>query len=579
MLVEFSVADFALAEDVVIRPGSALTMLTGETGAGKSMIAGALALLAGGPAPKDLVRSGRSEAVVEGAFELAENGPARRELARHGVQPDDGGFLVIRREIRREGRSRVLINGRLSSLAVLEQIGPALIAVQSQDQQRELADPDFARRYLDAHLDHGELLREAADTHAAFTAARDELAARRDEERLLREQIDLWRYQRDELDRATLDPEEEPRLAERLAILRHAADLREAIAAALDALAENDGAARAGIGRAAAALARGACHSESLAALAAQLDLTAEALDDVVKDLRRFADDVAENPRELAEVEERRALYRELERKYATDVPGLIELRDRLAARIDRREVSRRELAELEERCEMARRELERAANRLSEHRRGGAGRAAAEAESVLRSLALPTLEVALVVEPNSDGDGPISIDGCRCAVARHGADRVALLVKTNPGEPMAAASEIASGGEKSRIHLGLATLLKSPAAGRLFVLDEIDAGLGMDTAPPVARLLRRLAVHNQVICITHLPTMAVYGHDHLKVEKIVRGGRTSLRVQAVVGEDRVGEVARLLGGEGYARADHDSQQSYARQLLRAGGLAAVAGA
>ncbi|MFO7652444.1 MAG: AAA family ATPase [Candidatus Krumholzibacteriia bacterium] len=572
MLLELRITDFALAEDVTVPLGPGLTVLTGETGAGKSMVAGALSLLAGGRAPKDLVRRGREEAVVEGVFEVDLESTLAAALARHGVLPGADGILVLRREVRREGRSRVLVNGRISSLAVLEEIGPHLVAVQSQDQQRELSDPDFARRYLDGQLGHDSLLAEVAAARREHRALAEELAERRDEERLAREQQDLWEYQHRELDGARLDPEEEAELAERLLVARHAATLQEGAAAALDALSEGEWNARERLGAVQTALAPLSRQSGRMAEIAEQVEGAADILQTASLDLQRFLEGLDTDPRGLDELEARQELYHDLRRKYGRDVSALLELRDRLTERLQKQARVQGDLRRLESDLAAARGRLQDAAVRLHEARTRGAAMAAERVESVVRALALPDLEVVFAVEPATADDGAIEVEGRPCAVAAHGADRIRLLVRTNPGEEAGEAARIASGGERSRIHLGLTALAQEPAAGRLLLLDEIDAGLGMDTAPPVARLLQRIARRNQVVCITHLPTMAVHGRRHLRVEKVVGGGRTALRLRVLAPEERVAEVARLLGGEGYADRDRDAQETYARQLLRTGG-------
>ena len=572
MLLELRVANLALAADVVLPFGPGLTVLTGETGAGKSLIAGALALLCGGPSDKDLVRSGEEGAVVEGLFDLTGCESVLTDLRRLGVAPAADGVLVLRREVRREGRSRVLINGSISSLSLLERLGPRLLAVQSQDQQRELSDPGFVRSLLDRHLDLTDLVNQVAQRLADFRDREQELTARRSEAEFAHEQLDLWRYQFEDLDRAQLAADEESGLNERLSVIRHASALQEGTAAALQAISEGEPSAGGLLSAATAVTASLADKSTRLADVTEDLTLAAETTASAASALRRFLDGLELDPRQLGELEERATLYAELRRKYRRDVDGLLQLRDELQTHVERQQDADTDLLDLERRCDTAREQLASAAEQLHNRRVAGAVDFARESRRAVRRLALPDLELEIEVTVTRDDTGPITLAGERCQVARHGADRVQLRVRTNPGERRGEVGAIASGGERSRIHLGLTALARDRRDPPLLLFDEIDAGLGMDSAAPVARLLCELAGSGQVVCITHLPTMAVFGSQHLMVDKAVTAGRTSLQVRSVAGQARIEEVARLLGGEGYAGGDGAAQLSYARELLATGG-------
>jgi DNA repair protein RecN (Recombination protein N) len=574
MLLELRIGNLALAADVAVSLGSGLTALTGETGAGKSMIAGALGLLAGGRGDRDLVRSGEDLAWVEGVFDLSGRPDLMSISARLGVPLGEDDVLVLRREIRREGRGRVLVNGLVSSLAVLERLGPHLLAVQSQDQQRELAWPGFARDFLDDLLG---LLGWRENVAAALTAHRNAaqvLAQREQETALAREQADLWRYQHDELVAAALREDEEADLAERIAEKRHAHDLQLAAATALARLDEGPAAAREGLGKAIAALTPQAARSPRLAGAREGLSTAAEAVAEAAHALESFLDQLDLDPRGLDELEERKALYEDLRRKYRRDVAGLLALQATLAQRIGRNDSAQQDLEDLEAAVTGSCAALAEAAAVLRKHRQAGAPSLAAAAQALIRPLALPSLELEFAVVPNG-AQGEISVGGVSCRVDAHGADRVELLARTNPGESRGSVAAVASGGERSRIHLGLTVMRQGESGGPLVRLfDEVDAGLGMDAAPPIAHLLRRLAQSSQVLCITHLPTLAVHADQHLAVTKRVEDGRTTLRVCELAGPGRILEIARLLGGEGYGGEDTEAQLAYARELLAAGGAA-----
>ena len=572
MLGELRISNLALAEDLVITLGAGLTVLTGETGAGKSLIAGALSLICGAKVDKDIVRPGADEAWVEGVFDLADSPQTRRELAHLGVLTAEDDMLVLRRQIRREERSRVLINGAVSSLSLLQRVGPLLLAVQSQDQQRELADGSFPRRLLDDFLGHGPLLKAMAAAHRRRAEVVAELAQRRQEVAFAREQLDMWRYQHDELTAAGLDPEEELALADKLNVARHATAMQEAAARTLQLLSDGEWNAQERLGEAIGALAPQYERSRHLTEVDDHLSGAAEAVADAASTLRRFLDELELDPRSLDALESRQALYAELQRKYACDTASLLLRCDELALRLQRQEEAADDLTALEETLAAADTAWQEAAEALHQARQGAAPDFARRALARIRPLALPDLDIDLVVEVQPDPEGAITVAGTVCTPAGHGADGVRLRVRTNPGQRRGEVAAIASGGERSRIHLGLTAMAYNRPEPPLLLLDEIDAGLGMDTAAPVARLLQDLATAGQVVCITHLPTMAVHGTTHLAVRKQVRDGDTRLRVIVLDHDARVAEIARLLGGEGYAREDRDAQLSYARQLLASGG-------
>jgi DNA repair protein RecN (Recombination protein N) len=573
MLRELRIAHLALVDEATLPLEPGLTMLTGETGAGKSLVAGALSLLAGGKADPKLIREGEDLAWVEGVFDLADNEPALTACAGLGVRVGGDGILVLRRELRREGRGRVLINGLVSSQALLEDIGGRLVAIQSQDQQRQLSRPAFAREFLDAALGLDRELaamREAVTEHQAAAAA---LAERQRESDLARRQQEMWEFQHRELAAMRLREGEVEKLDEDLAVGRNARGLLEAASHALEDLSEGQPAAGALLGAAEKALAPLAHTS---ARLGAALRLVRDAEAAVVEastDLRRFVDGLEIDPARLDEWEERRAQYQALGRKYQRDVPGLIALREDLAQQLARQRNADQDVRELEEALRAAAVLAAEAATALRKARRDGAAAVARRACELVRPLALPDLEMRFEIEPDLYASGPVELDDQRCRITGHGADQVRLRVRTNRGETPGEVGAIASGGERSRIWLGLSVLADRRAERPLLLFDEIDAGLGMDNARPVASLLAQLAEGRQVVCITHLATVAVQGARHWVVRKAARGRRTVLAVTEVAGEDRVQEVARLLGGAVGSAGPPAAQVAYARELL--GGRAA----
>jgi len=571
MLVELRVGNLALVDEMIIPFSTGLTVLTGETGAGKSLIAGALSLLCGTKSTKDFIRRGEEIAFVEGLFDLSDTPEQRATIQALGIRIGADGILVLRREIRREGRNRVLINGLVSSLALLEQIGPVLLAVQSQDQTRELSDPGFACRLLD-HLLHNEAaLKAYQKTRKDYHGLVEALAQRRQETALAREQMDMWRYQHDELHAAGIRVGEEAELTEKLTLKRHASTLHDAAATALQHLAEGDYPARERLGECLAALRTTYDKSSRLECIWHDLLSAEETLAETTLELNRFLDELDLDSAGLDELESRLALYAELQRKYRCDTAGLCERLELLSERLARQESASDDLVRMEAELVDQVHQLTTVAGQLHECRRQGASSIAQQALATIKPLALPDLELEFRVSLYRDPAGPITLDKTHCRDLADGVDQVDLFIRTNPGEQMGKVGEIASGGERSRIFLGLILQQQQGPEVPLLLFDEIDAGLGMDAAIPVARVLRELATRGQVMVITHLPTMAVHGQAHLQVQKEVRDGRTKLTVRQLTDSDRVEEVTRLLGGEGWGDGDQGAQRSYAMDLLQTG--------
>jgi len=571
MLRELRLGNLALARDLVLELGAGLTMLTGETGAGKSLIAGAMALLAGGKAERGLIREGEEMAWVEGVFDLADRPEDARYCQRLGIRLGGDDVLVLRRELKREGRGRVVINGLTSSVVLLEDVGSRLLSIQSQDQQRVLGRSAFAGEFLDGMLELSDDLAEMATALDAHGDCVRQLDDRRQEVDLARQQLEIWQYQYRELNDAGLDPAEEAQLAERLSVGRNARGLLEAAGTARQHLTESTANARELLGSAEAALAPLETASTKLGEILEQIrdaqSLTAEA----ASNLERFLDVLEVDPASLDELEERKALYEDLGREYARDVDGMLEMLELLAERISRQESADDDILVLDEAVTEAADRVANVATALRSKRLAGAVRVAEDALACIRPLALPELDLEFRILPDLDERGPVQVAGHRCRISRRGADRIALNVRTNRGEAMGEVGNVASGGERSRIYLGLSVLAGTRQRQPLLLFDEIDSGLGMDNAVPVASLLQRLAQRTQVLCITHLPTVAARGRTHLQVSKQAIEGRTVVSVSPLDGESRLAEIARLLGGEKSGAAAGDSQTAYARQLLEAG--------
>ncbi len=535
MLEELHVADLALIEDARLELGRGLTVLTGETGAGKTVLVGALGLLLGDRADPTLVRAGADEAVVEGRF------------------VHDGKERVARRRISAEGRSRCYLDGEMATVTALaETLGPSVDLHGQHDHQALLSPATHA-----AHIDRfaGEAAREALSAyagawqaHAAAAAERDGLlAAMRDRET----RGELLRFQVSEIDAVAPKPGEDLEIETRLPKLRHGERLAEAASTAFAVLRGEAGASDA-VAQASAALRPVLGLDPALDELAAALEQTAVALDDIGAKVRDYGEDVDYDPAALNDAEARAAALVVLKRKYGPTLADVLTGRDAAAATLDALDSGEEGLRRAEQRVADADVALRDTAAALGSVRSAAAVGFVQRLAEAVRELAMPraAFDVSIADLP-------------RESWTADGHQRVEFLFASDSGEPLRPLARIASGGEVSRVMLALKTVLGTADVVPVLVFDEVDAGIGGATALAVGRQLAALARRHQVLVVTHLAQVAAYADHHLVVEKGESAGRAATRVREVSGEDRVGEIARMLSG-----SDSAAGLAHARELL-----------
>jgi DNA repair protein RecN (Recombination protein N) len=564
VLLELRIENLLLIERAELRLGPGLNAITGETGAGKTVLAHSLDLLMGGRARPQIVRSGAEEAWVEGVFRLPDGVLEDPELAELAARlPEGADEIALGRRVGASGRTSAFIAGRSASAAELRALGSRLLSFYGQHQHRRLTMASAQLEVVDgfagdAHLALRDRYRAA---HREVARLAHELAELREREGTRERDLDLLSFELTEIESVAPDADEESELEAERARLRHAEGLRQAAGSALvalDGLAEDGGGARAAVGEAGAGLEAVHGVDPSLDELAERLASLAVEIDDAAGGLRAYLDGIEADPGRLEAVEERLEAVERLKRKHGGSVADVLAHGERCRAEIERLENSAGLLGALEERLGAA--EAERA--RLGASLTSGRERAGAElAQRIAPELAElgmdgATLEVALPA--HADGFGPT------------GAETVELLAATNPGMPTSPLREAASGGELSRIMLALMAL-SAPGRGgdearRTLLFDELDAGIGGNTARAVGARLRRLAEAGQVVCITHLPQVASLAEVHFRIEKQTVGDRALARVERVDGDDLVAEIVRMLGG----RRGDEVASRHAEELLRA---------
>lgn len=553
MLTFLRIRDLALIEDVQIEPGEGLTALTGETGAGKSILLDGLALLAGARASTDDVRSGAEEIVIEGLFVA----PSREEGA------DEPEERLLRRTVKSTG-SRAWVDDRLVTVGALRDVGERLVEIAGQHESQVLLSP---ASHLDLLDRYGELAAERERVAAAWEAAleiRDRLRALQTDDRERSQREDFLRFQVREIEAAGLEPGEDAELASERQRLRNAEQLRESVAAALEALYESEDSAVAQLDRAGRAVDEIARLDEGSGLERAALDEARFTVDDAARGLQAYADGLEADPGRLEEVEQRLAAIDTLRRKYGDTVEEILEQGRKARAELESLENRDEEIkalsVQLGERVE----EFDRVASRLGEHRRATAERLEEQITAELHQLGMEGARFRVRVT-GGKGEGA---DGLPPGAGRKGYEEVDFELAANPGEPPRPLAKVASGGELSRVLLALKLAEVHGASPLTIVFDEVDAGVGGGrVAERLAERLADLARTHQVLVVTHLPQIAARAGSHLRVRKGESTGRTVVSVEELDNSERVDELARMLGGVDPT----EDLRRHARHLLAAG--------
>ncbi len=556
MLERLTVTDLALVERAELPLGPGLNVVTGETGAGKTLLVDAVSLLLGGRADGGAVREGARAASVEGEFRISrERRDAVAALTTEWGIEFDGETLIVRREVQPGGRSRAVVNQVAVTQAALARLGELLADLHGQHEHQGLLRPEGGLEALD-RLAGLEAPRERyLETLAAWREAAGERERLEESLRTYGERRDSLMDAAREIDEAAPVAGEEETLAIESARLTHGGRLMALVARARHELSEGDGSATDRMGTAERALEQGADLDPSLAPVVALLREAGIAAGEAARALAGYADRLDTDPDALERVEARRATLARLARKYHRDAAGLAAWREELRAELATGEDAEGAMQRARAREASAAAELRRAAAALSSARRAAAAEWSRAITRELRPLGLGGASLEFAVEAREDSPaGP----------GAHGLDRVELRFRPNAGEAARPLRKIASGGELSRVMLALKCALQARDRVDLLIFDEVDSGIGGAVAQAVGERLRRLAEHRQVLCVTHLPMIAALGRQHVRAYKRAQGGRTVTRVDLLEGAERVEELARMLAGDRVT----DTTRRQARELL-----------
>lgn len=581
MLEELRITGLGVIEDTTLPLTVGMNAITGETGAGKTMVVTGLGLLFGGRADAGRVRAEPGRALVEGRLRLTGSGAGAvaGRLAEAGAEPDADGSLVLSRTLTAEGRSRAHVGGRTVPVSVLADVGAEAVAVHGQSDQLRLLRPAEQRAALDrfAGAEHEKRLAAYREAYTGWRRVSDDLADRRRNARERHQEADLLKLGLEEISRVDPQPGEDEELRAEAQRLEHAEGLRAAAqtaraAVAGDAAAGGEEAANVVglLGAASRALESQAGVDAKLGDLAGRLADAAAQVGDVAAELSGYLDALDADPDRLAAIFERRAALRALTRKYAEDTDGVIAWAERARTRLGELDSSDELLAELEAEAERLAAETAALGVGLTTSRRNAAERFAAEVSEELTGLAMPHARIEIVVSPRPAGRGEatLTVDGVEVGAGPDGVDEVELRLLAHPGAPALPLQKGASGGELSRVMLAIEVVFAGAGGPETLVFDEVDAGVGGQAAVEIGRRLARLARRHQVLVVTHLPQVAAFADQHLVVAKDSSGAITTSGVRVVEHTDRARELARMLAG----LPDSDLGIAHAEELLAVAG-------
>ncbi len=553
MLSELRIRNFALIDQLTVSLGPGLNVLTGETGAGKSIIVGALSLLLGERASADVVRSGADRATVEGVFEIGERGEVLRWLEEQGIEAEDG-LVILRREVAVEGRNRAWINGSPTTATLLGELGAGLVSLHGQHEHQSLLRREEQRSILDAYAGNEALLDGVGKAHAALRSVRREIEELEQRRRDAAARADFLRFQADEIEAAGLRPNEEEELEDEERRLSHSEELQAISGSLSDALSSADRSIvdqLGGLRRTVDQLVRiDPSQNESKELY----DTAYYSLQELGERMEEYAANVEHDPARLEEIRRRRDLIFRLKSKYGPSLAEVIGTGVTARRELDLLDGAGFELSGLREREAEAREALERLAGELGKRRAKAMRALAEEVGSLLPELGMEGGRFEPVALPLS-APGPA------------GGEEIEFRVALNRGFDPKPIAQVASGGELSRVMLALKTILARLDSVPTLVFDEVDAGVGGRIALQVGDKMRQVAGSHQVFAITHLPQIASRAHTHLLVRKAARRGIPVTEVELLSADERVAEVARMLGGD----PESSVSLQHARELLERG--------
>ena len=560
MLKDLHIQNLAVVADVTLCFGQGLNVLSGATGAGKSLILGAVNFLLGERTGPQAIRAGEEKAVVEGVFDLR-----GRVLDSSMLTASGGGTLRLRREVHRNGRSSAFINGEPATLRQVQELSRQLIEPHGQNEQLRLKFTENHVVYLDKFARNEGLLARyqvSVDLYRTADRAVSEFDARI---ALVKEKKELLEHRLGEIARARISPGEKQKLEESIRVLEHASEVFEGLAEVQNVVYEDEASAIALISRARSRIARVRDLDAKFDGFSKELENAEIALKEVAGEVRAYLDNFQFEPGDLENKQGRLAAILDLERRYGKPVEEILSESEKWKSELGIIEFEDEERAKLAAERTSRLEEVRIAAAALSESRKKAARELDKRVTRELGELMMPGACFRADISCEEDASSDLFVDKIPVRMHPHGIDHVEFCVQTNPGEPEGPLADVASSGELSRVALVLKEVVSTGREGSLLVLDEVDVGVGADLGEMIAERLHRLAASYQIVCITHMPQIAAKAERHLVAGKTTAKGRTFTEVSPVSGEERVTEIARMLGG----REGSEKRLALARELLR----------
>jgi len=561
MLRELSIQNFAIIDELSFSLGPGLNIITGETGAGKSIILDALSLILGDRASPDFIRTEAPEARIEAVFEFDALSPARSETLSRAGYPE-GEELLIRRSISRAGKGRVFLNESLATIGILSELSDSLVEIYGQGEHQLLLHPEYHLEFLDGYAGLIPARDEFQNLYRDFQEIRKQVEKIKTDEGERLKRLDLLSFQISEIAGADLKESDEEELAALRVRLQNSGKITSLARAALDQLDAEEGSASGKISRALSALRELSGLDPELQDYYSRLESARAEIRDLARSLEKYLDRADHNPARLEEVENRLAALHQLKRKYGGSIPEILAYRDRIT--VERDELTRQSetLPGLEANLSRLKKSLAAAAGKLSSDRREAGKKLKKAVISEIRDLGIP--EVRFDFSWETAGAAPENPSGFADLTER-GIDRVEFILSANPGEDPKPLRKVASGGELSRIMLALKKIRSRRARENpTLIFDEIDAGIGGAVAEMVGRKLWEVSRNSQVLCVTHLPQIACYADQHFLVSKSTSAGKTRARIKTLSDPERLEELSRMLAGLEITQRG----KAYARELL-----------
>ena len=545
MLRFLRVRNFALIDQLELHFDNAFNLLSGETGAGKSILVDALSLIAGAKASSDAIRTGESRSIIEAVFEA----DIRDQLESLGLDAE-GTEIVIRREISSDGRNRVFINSQPSTLSALKDLAPSLLDIHGQHEQQTLLDSSSQLALIDAYAGAIDLASEVRQLDDAIQKTEEQILSLLTDHARKVERLDLLQFQRDEIQKANPKRGETETAQQQLAILSHATKLQDAANRGYEQLYDSDTSVSSILAQTSRALRDVAQYDARLEPLATQTESARIQIQEIAAGLRDYAARTEADPRELERLQSRLAELERLHRKYGPDLLAHLE---KVTLEMDSLGLTEQQKDKLLQQVAALRVDYDKAAQTLSRKRRVASEKLEGRIVRELKSLAMPHARFEVRWTDVSPGRA-------------QGIDSVEFLISANPGEDLRPLAKVASGGELSRVMLALRTVLVVDESAKTLIFDEVDAGVGGKAAETVGEKLRELSRRYQILCVTHLAQIAACADHHYRIEKLVLDGRTVTRVEPLEEEARVEELVRMMSGSRVT----DAARQHIREMLAA---------